>query len=71
MEHPASGDTPAWTERILTVTITTGTLEDTRVFYSYAEEQNEALHQLLADLDPERQAVVEIGCRLVGKVNCF
>lgn len=71
MEHPASGDTPAWTERILTVTITTGTLEDTRVFYSYAEEQNEALNQLLADLDPERQAVVEIGCRLVGKVNCF
>lgn len=99
VEHPASGDTPAWTERILTVTITARTPDDMRVFYSFTEEQNEALDELLAnsgmlatlagdltisdttakkllanlpaDLDPERRAVVETACRLVGKVNYF
>ena len=99
VEHPASGDTPAWTEQILTVTITTRTPDDMRVFYSFTEEQNKALDKLLensdmlaalagdltisdatakklladlpADLDPERRAVVETACRLVGKVNYF
>ena len=99
VEHPASGDTPAWTEQILTVTITARTPDDMRVFYSFTEEQNEALDELLAnsdmlaalagdltisdttakklladlpaDLDPERRAVVETACRLVGKVNYF
>lgn len=99
VEHPASGDTPAWTEQILTVTITARTPDDMRVFYSFAEEQNAALDELLAnsdmlaalagdltisdatakklladlpsDLDPERRAVVETACRLVGKVNYF
>lgn len=99
VEHPANGDTPAWTERILTVTITARTPDDMRVFYSFTEEQNEALDELLAnsnllstlagdltisdatakklladlpaDLDPERRAVVETACRLVGKVNYF
>ena len=99
VEHPASGDTPAWTEQILTVTITTRTPDDMRVFYSFTEEQNKALDELLAnsdmlaalagdltisdatakklladlpaDLDPERRAVVETACRLVGKVNYF
>lgn len=42
VDHPASGDTPAWTERILTVTITARTPDDMRVFYSFTEEQNEA-----------------------------
>ena len=68
-------------------------------FYSFTEEQNKALDELLAnsamlaalagdltisdatakklladlpaDLDPERRAVVEAACRLVGKVNYF
>ena len=99
VEHPASGDTPAWTEKILTVTITARTPDDMRVFYSFTEEQNKALDELLAnsdmlaalagdltisdatakklladlpaDLDPERRAVVETACRLVGKVNYF
>ena len=99
VEHPASGDTPAWTERILTVTITARTPDDMRVFYSFTEEQNAALDELLAnsdmlaalagdltisdatakklladlptDLNPERRAVVETACRLVGKVNYF
>ena len=99
VEHPASGDTPAWTEQILTVTITVRTPDDMRVFYSFTEEQNKALDELLAnsdmlaalagdltisdatakklladlpaDLDPERRAVVETACRLVGKVNYF
>ena len=99
VEHPASGDTPAWTEQILTVTITARTPDDMRVFYSFTEEQNEALDELLANsdmlaslagdltisditakklladlpaaLDPERRAVVETACRLVGKVNYF
>ena len=99
VEHPASGDTPAWTEQILTVTITARTPDDMRVFYSFTEEQNKALDKLLensdmlaalagdltisdatakklladlpADLDPERRAVVETACRLVGKVNYF
>ena len=99
VEHPASGDTPAWTEKILTVTITARTPDDMRVFYSFTEEQNAALDELLAnsdmlaalagdltisdatakklladlpaDLDPERRAVVETACRLVGKVNYF
>lgn len=51
VEHPASGDTPAWTEQILTVTITARTPDDMRVFYSFTEEQNEALDQLLANSD--------------------
>lgn len=99
VEHPASGDTPAWTEQILTVTLTARTPDDMRVFYSFTEEQNAALDELLAnsdmlaalagdltisdatakklladlpaDLDPERRAVVETACRLVGKVNYF
>lgn len=51
VEHPASGDTPAWTEQILTVTITTRTPDDMRVFYSFTEEQNKALDELLENSD--------------------
>ena len=51
VEHPASGDTPAWTEQILTVTITVRTPDDMRVFYSFTEEQNKALDELLANSD--------------------
>ena len=99
VEHPSSGDAPAWTERILTVTITARTPDDMRVFYAFTETQNAFLDELLAnydllttltgdltisdatakklladlpaDLDPERRAVVETACKLVGKVNYF
>ena len=99
VEHPANGDTGAWSEEVLTITITPRTPDDMRVFYSFTKEQNEALDELLAssdmltdltgdlsvssqearellaslpaDLSPERRAVVETACRLVGKVNYF
>lgn len=99
VEHPANEDTGAWSEEVLTITITARTPDDMRVFYSFTEEQNEALDELLtssdmlttlagdltissqdakellanlpADLSPERRAVVETACRLVGKVNYF
>lgn len=99
VEHPANGDTGAWSEEVLTITITPRTPDDMRVFYSFTEEQNEALDELLAisdmladlvgdlsvssqearellaslpaDLSPERRAVLETACRLVGKVNYF
>ena len=99
VEHPANGETEAWSEEVLTITITPRTPDDMRVFYSFTEEQNEALDELLAssdmladlagdltvssqearellaslpaDLSPERRAVVETACQLVGKVNYF
>ena len=99
VEHPAVGNTPAWTENVLKITITPRTPDDMRVFYSFTNAQNQALDALLAnggllttlagdltissqeakallaalptDLDPERRAVMETACRLVGKVNYF
>lgn len=99
VDIPASGDTPARTETVLTITITPRTPDDMRVFYSFTEDQNMALNELLdnadmltalagdlsitsqdakallaalpAGLSPERRAVVETACRLVGKVNYF
>ena len=99
VDIPARGNTPASTEEVLNITITSRMPDDMRVFYSFTEEQNEALDELLAsadlltglvqdlnvtsrgardlllrlpaDLDPERRAVVETACRLVGKVNYF
>ncbi len=47
VEHPASGDAEAWTETILTVTITPRTPDDMRVFYSFDGEQNAMLDELL------------------------
>ena len=43
VEHPANEDTGAWSEEVLTITITARTPDDMRVFYSFTEEQNEAL----------------------------
>ena len=99
VDIPASSGTPASTEEVLVITITVRTPDDMRVFYSFTEEQNEAMDELLAneelltglvqnlnvtsrearglllslpaDLHPERRAVVETACRLVGKVNYF
>ena len=47
IDHPASGDTAAWTEKILVITITPRTSDDMRVFYSFSAEQNAQLDELL------------------------
>ena len=99
IDHPASGSTEAWTEKILHITITARTADEMRTVYLFTPEQNRALTELLAelngigtllgdlgisqedaaellrrlpaDLSPERRAVVETACKLVGKVNYF
>ena len=99
IEHPASGDRDAWTEKVLVITITPKTAEEMRTAYAFTEFQNQSLTDLLteldalgsllgdlsisqadavellrdlpAGLDPERRAVVETACKLVGKVNYF
>ena len=49
IEHPASGETPAWTETVLTITITPKTADAMRTAYGFTEYQNSALDELLAD----------------------
>ena len=49
VDHPASGTTAAWTEKILHITITPKTADDMRVSYGFSEYQNSALDELLAD----------------------
>lgn len=99
IEHTGAGEDGGWTESILHITITPRTPDDMRVFYQFADDQNEALDELLEnrellvalagdltisdpdakallaalpeDLSPERRAVVETACSLVGKVNYF
>ena len=48
VEHPAEGDTAAWTEKVLTITVTPRTPDDMRVFYAFTDQQNAALDELLA-----------------------
>lgn len=99
VDIPASGDEPARTDTVLTITITPRTPDDMRVYYQFTGYQNDTLDELLANmnmltalagdlsitsqdakallaalpagLSPERRAVVETACRLVGKVNYF
>ena len=47
VDHPATEDEEAWTETILTITVTPRTVDDMRVFYQFTEEQNAALDSLL------------------------
>ena len=47
VEHPAEGDTAAWTEKVLTITVTPRTPDDMRVFYAFTDQQNAALDELL------------------------
>ena len=47
VEHPAVGDTAAWTEKVLTITVTPRTPDDMRVFYAFTDQQNAALDELL------------------------
>jgi len=49
IEHPATEDAEAWTETILTVTVTPRTTDDMRVFYQFTQQQNEALDELLTE----------------------
>ena len=51
VEHPAAGNTPAWTETVLLIRITPRTPDDMRVFYSFTDQQNTALDELLANAD--------------------
>ncbi len=47
IDHPATDDAEAWTETILTITVTPRTVDDMRVFYQFTDEQNTALDSLL------------------------
>ena len=49
IDHPASGDTEAWTEKVLHITITPQTADDMRITYAFTEYQNSALDELLSD----------------------
>ena len=49
IDHPASGSTAAWSEKILHITITPRTADDMRVSYAFSEHQNSALDELLSD----------------------
>ena len=49
VEHPAEGDTAAWTEKVLTITVTPRTPDDMRVFYAFTDRQNTALDELLTE----------------------
>ena len=99
IDHPATDDTEAWTEKKLHITITAKSADDMRTAYAFSTDQNNTLTELLDELDviggllanlgisdekvievlqrlpddlsPERRAVVETACKLVGKVNYF
>ena len=47
VEYPAEGETEAWTEKVLTITVTPRTPDDMRVFYAFTDQQNAALDELL------------------------
>ena len=51
IDHPASGDSEGWTEKILHITISPKVADDMRTQYSFSKPQNDALTELLAELD--------------------
>lgn len=51
VKHPAASNTPAWAETVLLIRITPRTPDDMRVFYSFTDQQNAALDELLANAD--------------------
>lgn len=53
VEHPAEGDADAWTEKVLTITVTPRTPDDMRVFYAFTDQQNAALDELLTAANRE------------------
>ena len=53
VEYPAEGETEAWTEKVLTITVTPRTPDDMRVFYAFTDQQNAALDKLLTAANRE------------------
>lgn len=51
IDHPATSTTEAWTETVLHITITAKTADDMRTAYQFSDYQNQALTELLAELD--------------------
>ena len=49
IDHPATEDAEAWTEKILRITITAKGVDDMRAAYAFTDYQNSALDELLAD----------------------
>lgn len=49
IDHPASDDREAWTEKILHITITPKTADEMRSIYNFTPYQNSALDELLSD----------------------
>ena len=49
IDHPATEDAEAWTEKILHITITPKSVDDMRTAYAFTVYQNSALDELLAD----------------------
>lgn len=51
IDHPATDDTEAWTEKKLHITITAKSAEDMRTAYAFSADQNSTLTELLDELD--------------------
>ena len=51
IDHPATDDTEAWTERKLHITITSKSADDMRTAYLFSADQNSTLTELLDELD--------------------
>lgn len=49
VEHPATDEAEAWTETILTITVTPRTPDDMRVLYLFTSQQDLALDKLLSE----------------------
>lgn len=51
IDHPATDDTEAWTEKKLHITITSKSADDMRTAYLFSADQNSTLTELLDELD--------------------
>ena len=51
IEHEATDDTEAWTEKKLHITITSKSADDMRTAYAFSTDQNNTLTELLDELD--------------------
>ena len=51
IEHEATGDTEAWTEKKLHITITPKSADDMRTAYAFSTDQSSTLTELLGELD--------------------
>ena len=49
IDYPVEGDTLAWTEKVLTITVTPKAPDDMWIFYSFTKQQNSALDELLTE----------------------